>query len=51
MSILNQQLISSKRGLSFHIDDALGNPVVTARRADTGEVVRQIPNEMVIRVA
>ena len=51
MSILNQQLTSSKRGLGFHIDDAVGGPVVTVRSADTGEVVRQIPNEVVVRVA
>ena len=40
-----------KRGLGFHIDDAVGGPVVTVRSADTGEVVRQIPNEVVVRVA
>ena len=51
VSILNQQLTSSKRGLGFHIDDAVGGPVVTVRSADTGEVVRQIPNEVVVRVA
>ncbi len=51
VSILNQQLTSSKRGLGFHIDEAVGGPVVTVRSADTGEVVRQIPNEVVVRVA
>ena len=51
VSILNQQLTSSKRGLGFHIDDAVGGPVVTVRSSDTGEVVRQIPNEVVVRVA
>ena len=51
MSILNQQLTSSKRVLGFHIDDAVGGSVVTVRSADTGEVVRQIPNEVVVRVA
>ena len=49
--MLIQQLTSSKRGLGFHIDDAVGGPVVTVRSADTGEVVRQIPNEVVVRVA
>jgi flagellar protein FlaG len=51
VSILNQQLTSSQRGLGFHIDEAIGGPVVTVRSADTGEVVRQIPNEVVVRVA
>jgi flagellar protein FlaG len=49
--MLNQQLSSTNRGLGFHIDDAVGGPVVTVRSADTGEVVRQIPNEVVVRVA
>ena len=51
VSILNQQLTSSKRGLGFHMDEAVGGPVVTVRSADTGDVVRQIPNEVVVRVA
>jgi flagellar protein FlaG len=33
------------------MDEAVGGPVVTVRSADTGEVVRQIPNEVVVRVA
>jgi flagellar protein FlaG len=49
--MLNQQLASSKRGLGFHIDEAVGGPVVTVRSSDTGEIVRQIPNEVVVRVA
>ena len=49
--MLNQQLSSTNRGLGFHIDDAVGGPVVTVRSSDTGEVVRQIPNEVVVRVA
>ena len=51
VSMLNQQMASTKRGLGFQIDEAVGGPVVTVRSADTGEVVRQIPNEVVVRVA
>jgi len=51
VSLLNQQMASSKRGLGFQIDEAVGGPVVTVRSADTGEVVRQIPNEAVVRIA
>jgi flagellar protein FlaG len=51
VSLLNQQMTSSKRGLGFQIDEAVGGPVVTVRSADTGEVVRQIPNEAVVRIA
>ena len=51
VSMLNQQVASTKRGLGFHIDEAVGGPVVTVRSSETGEVVRQIPNEVVVRVA
>jgi len=51
VGMLNQQMASTKRGLGFQIDEAVGGPVVTVRSADTGEVVRQIPNEVVVRVA
>jgi len=45
------RMASTNRGLGFRIDEAVGGPVVTVRSADTGEVVRQIPNEVVVRVA
>ena len=51
VSMLNQQMASTKRGLGFQMDDAVGGPVVTVRSAETGEVIRQIPNEVVVRVA
>jgi flagellar protein FlaG len=51
VGMLNQQMASTKRGLGFQIDEAVGGPVVTVRSAETGEVVRQIPNEVVVRVA
>ena len=49
--ILNQQMSSTKRGLGFQVDEAVGGPVVTVRSAESGEVIRQIPNEVVVRVA
>ena len=51
VSMLNQQMATTKRGLGFQIDEAVGGPVVTVRSAETGEVVRQIPNEVVVRIA
>ena len=51
VSMLNQQMASTKRGLGFQIDEAVGGPVVTVRSAETGEVVRQIPNEVIVRIA
>ena len=51
VSMLNQQMSSTKRGLGFQIDEAVGGPVVTVRSSETGEVIRQIPNEVVVRLA
>ncbi len=51
LTILNQQASDSNRGLGFRMDETLGHAVVTVISANTGEVVRQIPNEVVVRVA
>ena len=51
VSLLNNQLASTKRGLGFQVDEAVGGPVVTVRSAESGEVVRQIPNEVIVRIA
>ena len=51
VSILNKQLNEHNRGIGFSIDNALDTPVVTVRSTTTGEVVRQIPNEAVVRIA
>ena len=51
VSILNQQVNQTNRGLGFRMDKILNEPVVTVISESTGEVVRQIPNEAVVRVA
>lgn len=51
VSQLNQMLQSTGRSLSIGIDKAVGGPVVTVRNSETGEVVRQIPNETVVQLA
>ena len=51
VNMLNQQVQQTSRGLGFRMDEVLNAPVVTVTSAQTGEVVRQIPNEVVIRIA
>ena len=51
VSLLNQQMSATNRGLGFRMDDVLDAPVVTVRSDQTGEVIRQIPTEVVVRVA
>lgn len=48
---LNQQLKSNGRGLSFQMNEELNRPVITVHNIQTGEVVRKIPSEEVIRLA
>jgi flagellar protein FlaG len=47
---LNKQMAQNKRDLSFSVDDVSNKVVVTVKN-HAGEVVRQIPNEVVLRVA
>jgi len=51
VSLLNEQVAAHKNGLGFCINESIDVPVVTVKNTVTGEVVRQIPNEVVIRVA
>jgi flagellar protein FlaG len=51
VSMLNDQMASTKRGLGFSYNEAVNSAVVTVHNTETGEVVRQIPSEVVIRVA
>ena len=48
---LNEQIERNGRGLNFSVDERLNRPVITVRSASTGEVVRTIPTEVVIKVA
>jgi len=48
---LNAMMKDTGRNLNIGIDKALGGPVVTVRNAESGEVVRQIPNEVVVKMA
>ena len=47
----NQQMANSKVALGFSMNEAINGPVVTVKNLQTGEVVRTIPNEVVVRVA
>jgi flagellar protein FlaG len=51
ISKLNEMLVSSSRGLNFSMDEKLGRPIIYVKNSQTGEIVRQIPNEVVVRIA
>lgn len=48
---LNKQMGSSGRSLGFAMDEVMRMPVVTVKDTRSGEVIRQIPSESVVRVA
>jgi flagellar protein FlaG len=47
---LNKQMQRNSRDLSFSVDDVANKIVLTVKNRE-GEVVRQIPNEVALRVA
>jgi flagellar protein FlaG len=47
---LNEQASKNGRSLGFSVDQRLDRNIVTVTSSTTGEVVRQIPEEVVIRV-
>lgn len=48
---LNDAMKKTNQSLNFKMDDVINSPVVTVRNSVTGDVVRQIPNEVVVHVA
>ena len=48
---LNEQARRNGRDLNFRIDEAVDRTVITVRSKQSGEVVRQIPSETVLKVA
>jgi flagellar protein FlaG len=51
ISMLNERMRSSQKDLSFSVDKVAKRFVVTVKDQQSGEVVRNIPGESVLRVA
>ena len=51
VSMLNEQMASTKQGLGFSFDESINAPVIKVSNVYTGEVVRQIPTEDVLHMA
>jgi flagellar protein FlaG len=49
--MLNERMRSSQKDLSFSVDKVAKRFVVTVKDQQSGEVVRNIPGESVLRVA
>lgn len=48
---LNEQFKQNGRALEIGVDKTLNRPIYTVKNSQTGEVVRQIPDETLLRVA
>ncbi len=48
---LNEQMKDGRRDLGFSVDSRTNTFVVTVKNTNTGEVIRQIPSEVVINLA
>ena len=48
---LNKQMGNAGRSLGFSMDPSVGMNVITVTNKETGELVRQIPGEDILRVA
>lgn len=48
---VNKQMADNKQSLGFSHDESIHGPVIVVTNSQTGEVVRKIPTEEVIRVA
>jgi len=51
ISKLNDMMQANARNVSFAMDEKLGRPIVYIKNATTGEIVRQIPNEVIVQLA
>jgi len=47
---MNAFISSINRGLSFRVDEESGRDVVTIYEADTGDIIRQIPDEEMLEI-
>lgn len=48
---IDSYLRSVGRSIEFHVDGDSGRTVISVRDAETGDLIRQIPNEEVLRLA
>ena len=51
VEMLNKQLAKNNQVLGFSYDESVKSPVITVKNSESGEVIRQIPNEQVVRMA
>jgi flagellar protein FlaG len=48
---LNSQMKDKNRDLSFNLDERINRTIITVKKLETGETVRQIPSEDFVKLA
>ena len=48
---INEQMRHNGRNLNFSVDEVIDRTIITVKNRQSGEVVRQIPDEVLVRVA
>ena len=48
---INEQMERNGRNLNFSVDEVIDRTIITVKNRESGEVVRQIPSEVLVRVA
>lgn len=51
IEVANAALKGAENSLRFQIDDSLENPIVTVVDQTSGEIIRQLPSEEIVRIA
>jgi len=51
VNMLNEQMSATKQGLGFSYDESKNQAVIRVSNSATGELIRQIPSEDVLRMA
>ena len=51
VQVANATLESANNSLRFQVDDSVKAPIVTVVDQDSGEVIRQLPSEELVRIA
>lgn len=51
IQVANAALESANNSLKFQMDDSLNRPIVSVVDQDSGEVIRQLPSEELVRIA
>ena len=51
IELINKKMQTTGQALNFVYDDVADHTIITVKNSNTGEVVRQLPSEVAVRIA